>query len=693
MSRAWWAILKKEVRETVRDRRTIFVMVGIPILLYPAMFVLVEQVLFVGAADMASRTTTVAVQGALPAELGASVRGLDHVRVVDAPPGMSEAAVRRGTVDLLVRAEPADSGLTLRVKLFYDERSGASELALGKVRKALDDYGAALVRQRLEARGLPPGLARPVERTSESVAKPLEAAGFTLGRFLPVLLVLVTMLGTFYPAIDLAAGEKERGTLEALVTAPVPAWQIVAGKFATVAIMGIFAAVLNVGSIYLTLNAGLAGIAGQGGFGGVLDWQTTALILATLAPVAILFAGVFLGLATRARSLKEAQNVLTPIYTLAVLPAMLPGIPGIAMTPALAAVPVAGIALLIRELLAGQADPGLAVIAVATTTLYAVLALLFAARGFGSEEVLFGSDEHRASPRRLGALLGSFGAHGGRLPRAGEAVAFVALVAALYFYVGRTFVSGPSAAAALRGTMLAEWLLLFLPALAFVFLGGYDPKATLALRRPAPRELLAGLLVMAGGLPLGWYLAWAQKLVIALPEGLLRGMAGLLTATSGRELLLMLLATAVTPAICEEVVFRGILLSGSRRFRLAVTALLLNALLFGAFHLSYETVFRFLPTAWVGLLLATVVWRTRSIFTSSLMHLLNNAALLLLAARPGVAAFLLAPGGAPRLYLLPPALLSLGAGLWLLFQPAPRAASRAARRRPPTGEPAAESDG
>jgi sodium transport system permease protein len=110
----------------------------------------------------------------------------------------------------------------------------------------------------------------------------------------------------------------------------------------------------------------------------------------------------------------------------------------------------------------------------------------------------------------------------------------------------------------------------------------------------------------------------------------------LLTATDTRRAMWLLFLAAVTPAVCEELVFRGVLLQSLSREERAWRAVLLSAAIFGAFHLSFETALRFLPTAWIGLLMGWVVWHSRSIFASMLMHFLNNAFVVVLLWQPGV---------------------------------------------------------
>lgn len=243
-----------------------------------------------------------------------------------------------------------------------------------------------------------------------------------------------------------------------------------------------------------------------------------------------------------------------------------------------------------------------------------------------------------------------------RVPTPKAAILFIAGVAVL-------FVSGAGLLGPLLGEgglLAAEWLFLFLPAAFFVRWGGYDPAATLLLRRPTSRGLLGGVLLLAGALPGAWAIGWLQSFVLSVPPEMQEAMRELVTADGPRRLAWLLLVLAVTPAVCEEVVFRGVLLSSTRALA-PWRAVLLNGVVFGAFHLSLEAPVRFLPTVWLGIVMAWAVLRTGSLVIGSLMHLLNNATIVLLASAPGSRELVTDPQAPPPAWLL-----AAGAGLFAL---------------------------
>ncbi len=658
-----WVVFRKELRETLRDRRTLVMMVAVPVLLYPILMIAAEQLTLLGLRQLEAEPSLIGVIGPGAGDAREFLGGLAEltVRAVTDP----VEAVRSDSVQAVVlfgASRVADS--TQSVTIVYDAADERSQRARGLVDRALQHWQDSLLAGRLAERGLPAGFARPLAVADTSVARAEELGGYALGRFLPMLLILMTLLGTFYPAIDLAAGEKERGTLETLLTAPVPPREIVAGKFLTVALIGVVAAALNLGSMLLTFQTGLFRLGDALDIEFALPLGAVVTIFATLVPLSVLFGSLFLGVALRSRSFKEAQNALTPIYLAVIVPALLPIFPGIDFTVALAAVPVAGVGIFFRELMAGSPAVLPSLVAVATTLLWAWAALAFAAASFGREEVLFGEgdgkveSENRGPGARVRAWLGPRGL----TPSPAHALVFILAVGALFFYLGFPL----QARLGETGLLLSEWLLLLGPVVLFVGAAGFDARDTLSLRRPNGRQVGAAILLIAGAMPLGWFLAWLQGFVIPIPWELLEGLDELLTAESTPRLLWLLVIFAVTPALCEEVVFRGVFLAGTRGSGSAIRVALLNGLVFGVFHVSFESVFRFLPTAWLGAVLAWAVLSTSSIWVGALMHFVNNGAVVLIASVPTLRAWFEAGGDSPPWLLLPPAVIAMALGARML---------------------------
>src|SRR6202008_704749 len=213
---------------------------------------------------------------------------------------------------------------------------------------------------------------------------------------------------------------------------PVPAREIVAGKFAAVALIGMAAAAANLLSMLLTFQSGVFKFAKAAHVSFTLPWSTALLVMVGLVPLAVLFAATFLGIAVRSQSFKEAQNALTPVQLASTLPILVITLPGIDFNAALAAVPVVGIAMMFRALMSGGAPLVPSLVAFASTVAYAAIALHFAARAFGREDVLFGGGASSAAAEGgWRQRMAAWRAGPRRVPLPAEALAFVALIALL----------------------------------------------------------------------------------------------------------------------------------------------------------------------------------------------------------------------------------------------------------------------
>jgi membrane protease YdiL (CAAX protease family) len=198
------------------------------------------------------------------------------------------------------------------------------------------------------------------------------------------------------------------------------------------------------------------------------------------------------------------------------------------------------------------------------------------------------------------------------------------------------FLSGQALLAplGLAGLGASQWLFLALPVVVGLRVGGFDLAESLALRRTSVRSLVGAALVMFGALGVNSVVAWLQSFWIPVPVEVAEALGEVLDARTPAEVLLVLAVAALTPAICEEGVFRGALLQGWRRAPAAV-AIGVNAALFGAIHWMPGTAFRILPAATSGAFIAWAVWRTRSLWTGVWMHALNNGVLVMAAVTAG----------------------------------------------------------
>jgi sodium transport system permease protein len=649
-------IFRKELTETLRDRRTLTMMIALPVLLYPLLMIGFSKLQVSQREATEERMSRVAVWGVAPAGLrdaitrSAKVAIDEHVTPPDAVRhGLDEGTLTRPPVAprdsasasrakepaagaagptarepdhpvleaarAAVAARRVDAVLVLwpdvapalagagagSVSIYFDSVREDSLEARSRLEASLDAYREGLVETRERTLGLVRGFALGLDIRATNVAQEARQSGQILGLFLPFLLVTMSLLGGFYPAIDLTAGEKERGTMQTLLCAPVSPVEIVTGKYCAVWVTSLIAALANVVSLGTTVMRILPVSSIS------ISFSTLALAFAMLLPVTLFITAIFLAVAAFAKDFKDGQNFLTPVYMLLAMPAGVTMLRGIELNAWTAFVPVVNISLLIKALLIAEAAPDLIFLSLLSSTAYAALAVMLAARVFGREQVMLGGRES------LRSLLG-FERRAGATPTPAFALTAFALVLVLTFYGSLLLKS----AGAIGTLLVTEYGFFLAPTLLLIAGFGFAFTRTLAIRRPPIVGLVAAALIGSSA----WAVAAGLLIrVLPPPESLVRALEQvLLLDGSPAPLWLVWLVIAVTPALCEELFFRGLVLSGLRRLGLW-PALLTCALLFG---LAHSSVYRLIPTFFIGLLLSWLVWKTGSIWTGILAHALNN---------------------------------------------------------------------
>ncbi len=688
-------LARKELRESLRDRRTLVTLIVMPLIVYPLLGSVVQRfainrinpnsppaiVVFDGSipdelataileeaepnsdpnrddraeksvdgADSATRRDSVHPSPS-PQDVATSLTGSSTADAIgsltnrgdsDGPPvrfQRYEHPVKAQYVEEFLKAEDADVGIrqtpatqdtTTGVVQPADfqvlSRSGDafSLRAAVEVEERLLAFRDRHVRMRLNQTRLGAGIMPTISRQSVASDAPKSSP---LGAFLPLMLVLMTMTGAVYPAIDLTAGERERGTLEILMAAPVSRAHLLTGKFIAVLTVAVLTAVINLVAMVLTLYAT--------GFDRVLladgaTFQMFLQILALLVVFASFFSAVLLSITSFARSFREAQAWLIPLMLVSLAPGILSLMPGVHLTVGLALVPLVNIVLLGRELLQGTAATHLYFVALLSTLVYTMLALRVAASVFGHDAVLFGSSAgvsaltKRPEKTRL------------RIPME-IGIGWLMLLIPLFLVLS-----------ALRSRIVPLDNLsgqLLLSGLLTILLFAVLPVAIAKWIRASAVEVFAlhkfHIASLIGAALLGctmWTIAY-QVLIFSkaplqwmeiLNNTKLKELAERLTSET--PFLIRIATLALVPAVCEELFFRGFLISTlQKNEKQWVRPLLISTLVFAAFHVIVDqslTLERFPATFLLGLVLCGIRFSSGSIFPGIVMHALSNGLLL-----------------------------------------------------------------
>lgn len=618
------SIFKKEVLDTLRDRRTLFTMIIIPLLLYPGLMMLVNSLATRQQAKMEQKTVRVALIN-VPSEsrfmhLIRSEPRLEIVRSAN-----PQEDVRQGEIDFVLRAPSNLSDLlsqkkTAKIQLLYDRSNDDASTNLDRVRTIIDQYSNHLLIQRLEEQQLSTDFVEPVEIEEVNVATKRRMGGFVLSRFLPMLMVFMILVGALYPAIDMTAGEKERGTLETILTSPATKSEIVLGKFLTVSLIALMTGLLNLGSMMATFAFGI--------FSGVseaiqikIPASYMIIMLVCMIPLAVFFSGVMMAISSFARSFKEAQNLVTPFYLVATLPAMISSIPGIRLEGFWLTLPIANVVLLFKELMLGILSWQHIFIVFFSITFLASIAIFAAVKLFGREEVLFGEASSFGLSFKRSNIIAK------RVPDSSEAFFFTLISLALLIYAGLPFQMRDL----VSGLIFTEVVIFLALPVAFALYLKLNLRDTFRLRVPSGRSLLITILLFSGiALTMGTIL-YVQNRLFPFPKELLDFLEKMMGQVYSRPFWQILILIALLPAVCEETTFRGMVFSGLLNRNKPWIAMVVTALFFAVFHMSLH---RFPGVFLIGLAACFVVWMSGSIWTGILLHATSNAFVSLIAVYP-----------------------------------------------------------
>jgi len=657
-------IFAREVRDQLRDRRTLFMIFVLPLLLYPLLgmsFFQVAQfvrehptrVLVAGVSQLPDEPPLLTGNGFAPSlfEGGGNPQLLevvwatkDEVEQVNADPAAaSRQLLEQREVEVIVlfpddfadqlqkyrealrvyqqRVANGEQRVPPKVPgpaLYHNSAMEKSQIAYLRVLDVLSRWQERIGHQILKDVGLPETAPQPFEVERFDVAVPGRRDAAVWSKVFPFLLLIWALTGAFYPAVDLCAGEKERGTLETLLSSPAERTEIVFGKLLTVMLFSVATAVLNM----VCMAASGMLIMSQLPQMGAPPAAPMLWMLPALLPVSALFSALCLALAAFARSTKEGQYYLMPLLLVTMPLVVLPMAPGVELTLGMSLIPVTGIVLLLRSLLEGQLWQALPYIPPVTVVTLACcwLAVRWAVDQFNSESVLFREGERVGLSAWWRHILRDRGA----TPSVAEAFFCGILILTIRFFMSFALPQPESFDDFAVLALISSLVVIATPALLMSVMFTTSPQRTLLLRVPRWSTLPAAAILALFLHPMVMGL---QQLVLNLypvNESALARLEGMLQGTSNLWVLLGVMALA--PAICEELAFRGFILSGFRHLGRKWQAIVLSSLFFGLSHAIFQ---QSLVAFFVGLVIGFIAVQTASIFPCMVYHVCHNSLALL----------------------------------------------------------------
>jgi sodium transport system permease protein len=391
-----FVIFKKELIDTLRDRRTLVSMIAIPLILFPVLIGISSRVISSQAQEAREKTLRVGLNtNGNAEEFRRILVQTDKVMLVEnISPDSARSLVASDSLDAFFEFAPdfdkqvasLQPGVVTMYFKAADERDIEKDRALGLLTEDPNELRYA----RFKSLNINESVIKTVDVREVNLASAKEKIAPIIGGFLPYLFIIFCFLGSMYPAIDLAAGEKERGTLETLLTSPASRLEILLGKFGVVVLTGLITAAVSMLGLYIgivqvkEIPAELLRT-----ILGILEVRSIVLLVSLLLPLTVFFAAILLSLSIFAKSYKEAQSIISPMMIVIIVPAFLGLMPGMTLNTTTALIPILNVSLATKAIIAGTISTMILLEVYASLIVFGGGSLYVCAKIFGREGTIF----------------------------------------------------------------------------------------------------------------------------------------------------------------------------------------------------------------------------------------------------------------------------------------------------------------
>ena len=620
-------IFKRELKDILRDKKTIFMTMIIPLILYPVLMLGMTVVMGNVNNTMKEKELNIAFSELPTSEILGKIEKIDDeggkLNVVEVSD--YQEAIEKEEISAYIDVVTEDGTPTYNI--YINSSIQDNQVASSRIKDAILLYKEDLVDKNIADLGVDKEeLLEPIKYEVIDIAEEEEVVGQLVGTILPFILITGILTGAMYPAIDTMAGEKERGTLETLLTLPISNLELVLGKYMAVAFMAIVNALLNLISIAFSMwMMFMIMVAGSEAMGqiSIPNIDIAQMILPAIISViciiifAMIISALCMCVCAMAKSFKDAQNATTPLTMIVLMLSYTSMIPTIELDQTTANIPVVNVVLLIKSVLTFKYDITLITMVLLSNIVFMILSIWALSKIFNSEEVLFGS------ARGFSFLESRSNIQKGTMPSISDGTLMycICFLAMMYISQYATLKFG------MRGSAIHQVLFLVLPLALSIYVKS-DLKKVYSMNMPKIMHIVGSIFILAGlmvinmiiGAIIASYSPSAYETLEQLNEML----------KIPDSILLNLTIVALIPAICEEFLFRGFIFTSlrgksdrdrnnSKRTR---NAIIISGLMFGLMHMQ---LIRIIPTTILGIGIAYVVYKTGSIFVGVLMHFINNS--------------------------------------------------------------------
>ncbi len=606
------SLIKKELTDVIRDKKTLFAMIGMPLLLYPLLMIAFSMIMQVTSTEIQNDTTHVLVLGTAPESF---VDFIDEQanELVQFYYEANEGIQNEYT---LIFDEDG------KVNIEYDSTIEIQGFTTGDFIDFFNEYSTYQMSNALQTNNIELDVIVADEIDFIDIASNTQSFGMLLGQILPMLLLLGVTLGVIYPTIDIVTGEKERNSLETLLSLPITSLEIVSSKFITISICGVVSALLNIISIGFSMWYLIISLSGQSSGSTIftdldMSLMVTPLIVTTICLLIFTFfvSATTMAVVSLASSFKEAQNYISPLMIAIMLPSYITMVPTIKLDSITSFIPVINIALLIKEMFTFEFNITNLALVIISNLAYCALAIIILSKVFANENILFDNKKgFRLLENRKNLEKGG-------VPTLSDGVVLFAVGIVILFYSSGFLASYITRVEVLLA--VTQLIIVTLPVI-YCFYIKCDFKETFSLRNFNIKYLAIGVPMTATAFVI---VLFVQNLMLEFMPSLQSLIEAIEDTVSFESLIMQIIIISILPAICEEMLFRGFLLKSFNVQKSPVIAILATSLLFGVFHMN---VLQFITGLCLGSVLGFITYKSKSIYPAMILHFLNNFAAVMI---------------------------------------------------------------
>ncbi|MCD6577964.1 ABC transporter permease [bacterium] len=377
-------IYKKEILEFLRDKRVLISTVVVPLLLFPLLMFGVSYFFSKQISKVSRETVYLGYD---------SIVTKKYLKTIFKPP----LYVLKKTIKKNHKKALDDKEINFYIEIkedknilfniYYDKSKQVNEIKYSKIKSRIEDYRSKYIKKELIKFNITELLDKIKIKTKNTATKK-KMGVFLLAMFLPYLLIIVSITGATYVAIDVTVGEKERGTIETLLSSPASRREIVLGKYLSVTTISAMTALLAIVSV----NISMLMFPQLNGVKFHMDLFTIFIVLLSILPISMIFSAIIFLVSSFAKTIKEAQSYIQPLISLIIIPSMASLFPGIDQTIPVALIPVVNISILIKNILYQEIKPLFLIITIGESLILLVIFIVLAFRAYEREGIVFSSE-------------------------------------------------------------------------------------------------------------------------------------------------------------------------------------------------------------------------------------------------------------------------------------------------------------